>query len=119
MFETFNTPATCVTIQVVLSLYASGLTTDIVMDSSDWVTNIVCPSTRTTPFTHAVLHLHLAGQELTDYLLKILRGTTASPPQLSRKLWVTFRSWATLPWVLSNKNYCCIILLPGEELCAA
>lgn len=72
MFETFNTPATCVTIQVVLSLYASGLTTDIVMDSSDWVTNIVCPSTRTTPFTHAVLHLHLAGQELTDYLLKIL-----------------------------------------------
>lgn len=72
MFETFNTPVTCVTIQAVLSPYASGRTNDIVMDSSDWVTNIVCPSTRTMPFTHDVLHLHLAGQDLTDYFLKIL-----------------------------------------------
>ncbi|KAM7335601.1 hypothetical protein ACRRTK_006078 [Alexandromys fortis] len=33
MFETFNTPAMYVAIQVVLSLYASGRTTGIVMDS--------------------------------------------------------------------------------------
>uniref|UniRef100_A0A286Y2H0 Actin beta n=6 Tax=Rodentia TaxID=9989 RepID=A0A286Y2H0_CAVPO len=35
MFETFNTPAMYVAIQAVLSLYASGRTTGIVMDSGD------------------------------------------------------------------------------------
>jgi actin-related protein len=33
MFETFNTPAMYVAIQAVLSLYASGRTTGIVLDS--------------------------------------------------------------------------------------
>merc|ERR1719300_2212490 len=33
MFETFNTPAMYIAIQAVLSLYASGRTTGIVMDS--------------------------------------------------------------------------------------
>merc|ERR1712130_834941 len=35
MFETFNMPAMYVAIQAVLSLYASGRTTGIVMDSGD------------------------------------------------------------------------------------
>ncbi|KAJ7097408.1 actin family [Mycena epipterygia] len=35
MFETFNVPAFYVNIQAVLSLYASGRTTDIVLDSGD------------------------------------------------------------------------------------
>merc|ERR1712085_198702 len=37
MFETFNVPAMYVAIQAVLSLYASGRTTGIVMDSGDGV----------------------------------------------------------------------------------
>merc|ERR1719295_2486962 len=37
MFETFNTPSMYVAIQAVLSLYASGRTTGIVMDSGDGV----------------------------------------------------------------------------------
>ena len=41
MFETFNTPAFYVQIQAVLSLYASGRTTGIVMDSGDGVSHIV------------------------------------------------------------------------------
>merc|ERR1711962_1454975 len=39
MFETFNMPAMYVAIQAVLSLYASGHTTGIVMDSGDGVSH--------------------------------------------------------------------------------
>ena len=41
MFETFNAPAFYVSIQAVLSLYSSGRTTGIVMDSGDGVSHVV------------------------------------------------------------------------------
>ena len=41
LFETFNTPAFYVSIQAVLSLYASGRTTGIVFDSGDGVSHVV------------------------------------------------------------------------------
>ena len=41
MFETFNVPAFYVQIQAVLSLYASGRTTGIVLDSGDGVSHVV------------------------------------------------------------------------------
>ena len=69
--ETFNKPAMYIGIQTVLSLYASGRTTSVVMDSGDWVSHTV-PFYEGFSLPHAILRLDLAGRDLTDNFMKIL-----------------------------------------------
>jgi len=72
MFETFNVPALYVSMQAVLSLYASGRTTGTVIDIGDGVSHIV-PIYEGFALSHAIQRIDLAGRDITKYLQRLLR----------------------------------------------
>ena len=74
MFETFNTPAMYVNIQAVLSLYASGRTTGIVMDSGDGVTHCV-PIYEGYALPHAISR---SPSDLCNFYLTVLKMQNAT-----------------------------------------
>merc|ERR1712112_116856 len=90
MFETFKVPAFYVSIQAVLSLYASGRTTGLVLDSGDGVTHIV-PIYEGYALPHAIKRLDIAGREITRYLENLLTNsgiklTTSAEFQILRDI---------------------------------
>lgn len=82
MFETFNVPGLYIAVQAVLALCASLLTkaegaktqgvTGTVIDSGDGVTHII-PVVEGYVIGSCIKHIPLAGRDVTNYLLTMLR----------------------------------------------
>jgi actin len=71
LFETFNTRALYLAMPSVLSLYASGRGTGIVVDCGHGATHAV-PVFEGYAVQHGIQRLDLAGYDLTNYLAKLL-----------------------------------------------
>jgi len=71
-FETFNVPALFISMQAVLSLYATGRTTGVVLDCGDGVTHSV-PIYEGFALPHSIMRTDLAGRDVTRYLKLLLK----------------------------------------------
>jgi len=72
LFETFNVPALYTSVQAVLSLYASGKTTGLVLDSGDGVSHAV-PVFQGFAIPNSIRRIDVAGRDVTEHLQQLLR----------------------------------------------
>lgn len=70
MFEKYGFDSTYIAIQAVLTLYAQGLISGVVIDSGDGVTHI-CPVYEEFTLPHLTRRLDIAGRDITKYLIKV------------------------------------------------
>lgn len=98
MFETFNVPCVYVSVQAVLSLYASGRTTGVVVDSGDGVSHIV-PVYEGFTLPTAIKRMDIAGRDVTEHLAFNIR----------RMLGVSLTSSSELDIARSIKEKCCYV----------
>ena len=71
MFEIFNVPSMHVSMQAVLSLYAAGRTTGVVVSSGDAFSYTV-PVYESHALPHCIVTFSLAGRELTNHIITLL-----------------------------------------------
>jgi actin-related protein len=70
MFEKYQFAGAYIAIQAVLTLYAQGLLSGVVVDSGDGVTHI-CPVYEEFALPHLTRRLDIAGRDITRYLIKV------------------------------------------------
>ena len=72
LFETFNIPALYMSVQAVLSLYASGRTTGVVLDVGDGVSHAV-PVYEGFAIPNSIRRIDIAGRDVTENMQLQLR----------------------------------------------
>lgn len=103
-FETFNAPALFVSMQAVLSLYATGRVTGVVLDAGDGVTHAV-PIYEGFAMPHSIMRVDIAGRDVTRYLRTLIR-----------KEGFNFRTTAEFEIVRSIKEKVCYLpTIPQKE----
>ena len=90
LFETFNVPALYTSIQAVLSLYASGRTTGIVLDAGDGVSHAV-PVYEGFAIPNSIRRIDVAGRDVTEHMQTLLRKAgyvfhTSAEKEIVRKI---------------------------------
>jgi len=85
MFEKFRVPGFYVATQAVLSLFASGRTRGVVVESGDGVSHAV-PVFEGYALPHAILRLDCAGSDITSHLRKMLVKEKPQDPQYKRMI---------------------------------
>ena len=106
-FEALNAPALYFAIQAILSLYSSGRTTGIVIDSGDGVTHAV-PVYEGFALPHSILRMDIAGRDVTRVLQLSLRRSGHA-----------FTTTAEFEIVRSIKESCCSLAVNQHEPAAA
>jgi actin-related protein len=84
LFETLDVPATFLASQAVLSLYASGRTTGVVLDSGENITRAV-PIYEGHAIPSVTSVAYFGGKHLTDYLYELCRKLPNCPYYSSEK----------------------------------
>lgn len=97
MFEQYGFNAIYIAVQAVLTLYAEGLQTGVVVDSGDGVTHI-CPVFEGFSLNHLTKRLDIAGRDITRQLIKVLQ------------------KWLIKSVVESNNNKCFINKVPNSKI---
>jgi len=90
LFEMFQVPSLNMVVCPIVSLFASGRTTGVVLECGDGVTHTV-PIYEGYVLPHAILRLDIAGRDLTDRLCQLLgeKGlefTTVAEREVVRKI---------------------------------
>ncbi|KAJ5075589.1 actin [Anaeramoeba ignava] len=84
MFETFNTPATYIALDLVLALMASGRTTGTVLSSGEGITT--CISIYEGFFSkNSIFRTNLSGRILTEFLTEILCDSSSYFPTTAER----------------------------------
>jgi centractin len=103
LFETFGVPALFVSAQAILSLYASGRTTGLVLDCGAGTTSAT-PVFQGFALPHAIERVDLAGRDVTLHLQRLLR-----------RAGYTFRTSAELEVVRDIKESLCFVALDAAK----
>lgn len=105
-----------VAIQAVLTLYAQGLHTGVVVDSGDGVTHI-CPVYEGFGLQNITKRLDVAGRDITKYLIKLLllRGYGTYITDEFDSIFVAFNHSADFDTVREIKEKFCYVAYDVEQ----